>query len=204
MRTWVLTVVLENGILKRNVGGTSLVVQWLRLRLPMQGVWVRSLVWELTSHMPQGKKNKNKIKQKQNCNKFNKDFLKMAHVKKKKNLKINKNGKECGANKDGDWFSSGYSMRYELGSRLEGKVFEKVIHSLSPNITKGTPKYYARCQWGWNIQQRVWETAPDQGSRSGAEGTWSGLTQTVAMDKLFSGHHPSFYCGKNWGGGLND
>ena len=49
-----------------------------------------------------GQKNKNKIKQKQNCNKFNKDFLKMAHVKKKKNLKINKNGKECGANKDGD------------------------------------------------------------------------------------------------------
>ena len=26
--------------------GTSLVVQWLRIRLPMQGTWVRALVWE--------------------------------------------------------------------------------------------------------------------------------------------------------------
>ena len=25
---------------------TSLVVQWLRIHLPMQGAWVRSLVWE--------------------------------------------------------------------------------------------------------------------------------------------------------------
>ena len=35
-------------------GGTSLVVQWLRIRLPMQGTCVRSLVWELRSHMPWG------------------------------------------------------------------------------------------------------------------------------------------------------
>ena len=26
--------------------GTSLVVQWLRIHLPMQGTWVPSLVWE--------------------------------------------------------------------------------------------------------------------------------------------------------------
>ena len=26
--------------------GTSLVAQWLRILLPMQGTWVRSLVWE--------------------------------------------------------------------------------------------------------------------------------------------------------------
>ena len=26
--------------------GTSLVVQWLRIHLPMQGTWVQSLVWE--------------------------------------------------------------------------------------------------------------------------------------------------------------
>ena len=31
---------------------TSLVVQWLRILLPMQGTWVRSLVGELRSHMP--------------------------------------------------------------------------------------------------------------------------------------------------------
>ncbi|KAJ8780721.1 hypothetical protein J1605_000764 [Eschrichtius robustus] len=27
-------------------GGTSLVSQWLRTHLPMQGTWVRALVWE--------------------------------------------------------------------------------------------------------------------------------------------------------------
>ena len=27
-------------------GGTSLVAQWLRIRLPMQGTWVRALIWE--------------------------------------------------------------------------------------------------------------------------------------------------------------
>ena len=32
-------------------------------------------------HMPHGQKNQN-IKQKQYCNKFNKDFLKMVHIKK--------------------------------------------------------------------------------------------------------------------------
>ena len=37
---------------------TSLVAQWLRLRLPMQGMWVRSLVGELRSHMPHSQKTK--------------------------------------------------------------------------------------------------------------------------------------------------
>ena len=31
---------------KSNQTGTSLLVQWLRIWLPMQGTWVRSLVWE--------------------------------------------------------------------------------------------------------------------------------------------------------------
>ena len=31
--------------------GTSLVVQWLRIPITMQGTWVRSLVRELRSHM---------------------------------------------------------------------------------------------------------------------------------------------------------
>jgi len=35
-------------------GGTSLVIQGLRLRLPMQRVQVQSLVGELRSHMPRG------------------------------------------------------------------------------------------------------------------------------------------------------
>ena len=33
-------------------------VQGLRLRLPMQGMWVRSLVGELRSHVPRGQKTK--------------------------------------------------------------------------------------------------------------------------------------------------
>ena len=33
--------------------GTSLVVQWLRIHLAMQGIWVSSLVGELRSHMKQ-------------------------------------------------------------------------------------------------------------------------------------------------------
>ena len=38
--------------------GPSLVVQWLRLRLPMQGIQVRPLIKELRSHMPGGYKMK--------------------------------------------------------------------------------------------------------------------------------------------------
>ena len=34
--------------------GTSLVIQWLRICLAMQGMWVRSLVRELRFHMLQG------------------------------------------------------------------------------------------------------------------------------------------------------
>ena len=41
--------------------------------LPMQGVWVPSLVGELRFHILCGQKSQN-IKQKQYCNKFNKDF----------------------------------------------------------------------------------------------------------------------------------
>ena len=35
-----------NTSMKRHRVGTSLVVQWLTIHLPMQGTWVRSLVWE--------------------------------------------------------------------------------------------------------------------------------------------------------------
>ena len=31
---------------QKKSGGSSLVAQWLRIRLPMQGTWVRALVWE--------------------------------------------------------------------------------------------------------------------------------------------------------------
>ena len=44
--------------MKNIPGGTSLVVQWLRPHLPMQGMKVQSLVGELRSHMPRGQKTK--------------------------------------------------------------------------------------------------------------------------------------------------
>ena len=55
------------------IPGTSLVVQWLRLGLPIKGVQIQFLVWELISHMSQGQQNQN-IKEKQYCNKLNKNF----------------------------------------------------------------------------------------------------------------------------------
>ena len=47
-----------NAHLKTFHVGTSLGVHWLRLHLPMQRVWVPSLVWELRSHMLCSKNNK--------------------------------------------------------------------------------------------------------------------------------------------------
>ena len=41
-------------VVKKSPVGTSLVVQWLRLCLPMQGTPVWSLVREVRSHVPQG------------------------------------------------------------------------------------------------------------------------------------------------------
>ena len=62
--------------LKGNLG-TSVAVQWLRLRLQIQGLQVRSLAGKLRSYMPRGQKKKNP---KQYCNKFNK-YFKMVHIK---------------------------------------------------------------------------------------------------------------------------
>ena len=56
-------------------------VQWLRLRLPMQGVWVQSLVRELRSHMPQGQKTKTENRSNNVTNSI--QTLKMVHIKKK-------------------------------------------------------------------------------------------------------------------------
>ena len=76
----------QNIFLKLISPGTSLVVQWLRLHLPVQGVWVWSLIRELSSHLPRGQKTKtwnrgyivtNSIK-----------TLKMVHIKKKSLKKL--------------------------------------------------------------------------------------------------------------------
>ena len=50
----------------------------MRLCISMQGVWVRSRVGELRSHMPQGQKNKN-TKKEAIHDKLNKDFKNSSH-----------------------------------------------------------------------------------------------------------------------------
>ena len=50
--------------------------QWLGLCLPVQKVWVRSLIMKLGSYMPCSQKYKNINSRSQYCNKFNKDFNK--------------------------------------------------------------------------------------------------------------------------------
>ena len=44
--------------IERKTIETAMVVQWLRIRLPMQGTQVQSLVRELRSHLPQSTKPK--------------------------------------------------------------------------------------------------------------------------------------------------
>ena len=44
----------------------SLELQWLRLCLPVQGMWVGSVVWEPRAHVPHGQKNQN-IKAEAKC-----------------------------------------------------------------------------------------------------------------------------------------
>ena len=71
--------------------GTSLVVQWLRLCLPVKGVQV--LIPGQGAKIPHASRPKNQnIKQKQYCNKFNKDFKNGPQPKKKKTNKKKRAG----------------------------------------------------------------------------------------------------------------
>ena len=58
---------------------SSGLVQWLRLRLPMQGRWVQFLVWELRSHVPFAPKSQNA----NNIVTKSIKILKVVHIKKK-------------------------------------------------------------------------------------------------------------------------
>ena len=59
--------------------GTSLVVQWLRLMLPMQRAQVQSMVRELRSHMPQLKSSHDATKKRRrNASEFGEKFLSMS------------------------------------------------------------------------------------------------------------------------------
>ena len=54
-----LVLLIPKLLCKETSIGTSLVVLWLRFHLPVQGLWVWSLVRELGSHMPRGAVKKN-------------------------------------------------------------------------------------------------------------------------------------------------
>ena len=77
---WKATQESRGFVTKENGWGTSLVVPWLRLCLLMQGMQVWSLVGELRILHASWPKCQN-IKQKQYCNKFNKDFKNGSHKK---------------------------------------------------------------------------------------------------------------------------
>ena len=74
---------IKISIKKKSTVETFQVVQGLRLCLPMQRVWVRSLVGELRSHMPWGQKNQNRSNIATNSTKT----LKMVHIKDSKGMK---------------------------------------------------------------------------------------------------------------------
>ena len=80
------------------LGGISLVVLWLRLHLPVQGLQVQFLVGELRSHMPSSERNQN-ISNSSNIVTNSTKTFKMAH--KKKTLK-NNFGTFSSCYKDGD------------------------------------------------------------------------------------------------------
>ena len=69
-------------MLNKNLRTTSLVVQWLRLCLPMQ---VRPLVRELRSHMPLGHKPRSNV-----VKNSIKILKRMVHIKKKKKQNFKK------------------------------------------------------------------------------------------------------------------
>ena len=84
--------------IKNKNSGTSLVVQWLRLHLPMQRVWAGSLVRELRSHVSQNRNNiiTNPIKIKKNKNSIT-DFKKECnHSIGKRQTKCHPQKDECG------------------------------------------------------------------------------------------------------------
>ena len=57
---------LDSLLSKKHSCSTSLLVQWLKLYLPVQGVWVRTLVSKLRSHMSCSGKSKHKTETEMN------------------------------------------------------------------------------------------------------------------------------------------
>ena len=101
--------------------GTSLVVQWLRPCLPMQGVRVRPLVRELRSHMPLGQKARN------NTVTNSIKTLKMVQIlkKKKKKIRVALNSFYSGSKLTSHWTSCFASYHFSL--------------TLSPSFSRSPP-----------------------------------------------------------------
>ena len=75
----IVQVSLSNNIILKIKRRTSMVVQWLRLSLPMQRVRGQSLVRELGSHMPHSQRTR--TQNKRYCDKFNKNLRNDPHQK---------------------------------------------------------------------------------------------------------------------------
>ena len=121
---------------KMNHGGISLVVQWLRLCLPMQRGVCSSPVEDLRSHISLGQKSQN-IKQKQYYNKFNKYFKKIS-TSKKKIYKNNSNFKQSLISFITLWKGGSFIWRLGLhylrwmkrNSKREWKIIQWIVSSL--------------------------------------------------------------------------
>ena len=75
-------------VYKKPTTGTSLAAQWLRLCLPLQGLWVQSLFGQQRSHVPRGQKSK--TWNRNNTLTDSIKTLKIVHIKNKKNRKKKK------------------------------------------------------------------------------------------------------------------
>ena len=113
-------------------------VQWLTLCLPMEGVWVLSLVRELRSHMPRSQKQTNKqptpIKQKQYCNKFNKDLKKNGPHQKKI---LKKNQKK-------PWISSHHFLPSKSSTVMATVMIQDVCDIIKDNLSPNVPLKFQR------------------------------------------------------------
>ena len=61
--------------------GTSLALQWLRLHLPVQGLWVQSQVRELRPHVPRGQETKTQNRSTIVTDSIKTFNLKIVHIK---------------------------------------------------------------------------------------------------------------------------
>ena len=116
------------GLDKNVLRGTSLVVQWLRLHVPMQRVQAPGAVPGQRAKIPHASRPKTQnITQKHCCNKFNKDFKNGPHLKKIKEKNVLRDvNRSCGCL--GNPTSSHYR---NLPGRGKGETSEQTPKNLN-------------------------------------------------------------------------